>query len=236
MNLRWIFALSMIMASVSASVSFEGVRQIEVKGNVQLYLQKEDKNMSATQSGLKIERMGSNLKIESTQNSSNRIKVAIFSKDAFRALQHLKVHDSSSVLSNNIKPDRLEVYSDSQGSVQLTQVPNIVRISNEGKGNVEAYWVTAPHLELVALNGKIKVGGQVQRLFMTGSGQSKVDASGVVSQSVWVRAEDESFMKVRATNYISMNGSDEALVESYRDAKFINEVTHDGAALIHVKS
>lgn len=235
MNLRWIFALSMIVASASASVSFEGVREVEVKGNVQLYLQKKDKSMGINQEGLNIERVGSNLKIENSSNSSNRVKVAIFAKDAFKTLRELKVHGTSSVLSSKIKPSRLSVFSDSQGSVQLTQVSNIVRISNEGKGTVEAYWLTAPHLELIALNGKIKVGGQVQRLFMTGSGKSKVDASGVVSQSVWVRAKDESFLKVRATDYVSMHGSDEALVESYRDAKFVNEVTHDGSALIHVR-
>jgi hypothetical protein len=235
MNLRWIFALSMMVASASASVSFEGVREVEVKGNVQLYLQKQDRNMSTTQPGLQIERVGSTLKIESDPNSPNRVKVAIFAKDAFKKLQDLKVHGSSSVLSSKIKPSRLAIFSDSQGSVQLTQVSNIVRIDNEGKGTIEAYWITAPHLELVAMNGKIKVGGQVQRLFMTGSGKSKVDASGVVSQSVWVRAKDESFLKVRATDFISMHGSDEALVESYRDAKFVNEVTHGGSALIHVR-
>jgi hypothetical protein len=70
---------------------------------------------------------------------------------------------------------------------------------------------------------------------MTGSGKSKVDASGVVAESAWISAKDESFLKVRATNFISMEGSQDALVESYRDAKFVNEVTRDGSALIHVR-
>lgn len=235
MKLKWIFALSMIAASAFAEVSFEGIRQIEVKGNVQLYLQKRDEHMSSTQPGLNIERVGSNLVIESESRSANAIKVAIFAKDAFQALGQLKVHDLSSVLSSKIKPNRLQVYSDSAGSIQLTQVSHITGINNAGTGSIEAYWVTGPHLEIMALNGKIKVGGQVQRLFIKGEGNSKVDASGIVAQSAWVDAKDEAFLKVRAAKFISMHGADTALVESYRDAKFMNEIARDDSALIHVR-
>jgi hypothetical protein len=235
MKLRWIFVYSLVMSSVVANVSFEGISQVDVKGAVQLYLQKQDRSMSSEQLGVVIDRVGSKLMIKTDFSSNKPVKVAIFAKDAFANLQHLNVHGSSSVYSSNIKPGSLHVYSDSSGSIQLTQVSNVARIESEGSGSIEAYWITSPHLELVISNGKVKVGGQVQRLFLTGSGKSKVDASGVVAESAWISAKDESFLKVRATNFISMEGSQDALVESYRDAKFVNEVTRDGSALIHVR-
>ena len=56
-----------------------------------------------------------------------------------------------------------------------------------------------------------------------------------MTKSAWVLASDDSFVKIRANEFIAV-GHGNAIVENYKDVQYLNEVSYDQSALIHIRS
>lgn len=229
------FALALSGFLFAHNVNIEGVSEIIVQNNLSVTLEKAKSHRhSHIPQAVTYERVGDRLILKSS--SADLQKVRLYASDNFRQLRQLTVQDSASVKALRIQTHRLKVMSESSGSLMLDHVKGVSEIVNHGEGKVEAYWLGLPTINVIASNGKTLLGGNTDKVLVKSYGDAQVNLSGLVTKSAWVLASDDAFVKIRANEFISMVGHGNAIVESYKDVQYLNEVSYDQSALIHIRS
>ena len=229
----FVFLLSKL--AFAHGVKVNGLKEIIVQNNLNVTLEKSKAHRhSKVPQAVTAERIGDRLILKSSSSELQNVK--LYASDNFRNLRQLIVQDSSSVKASYIQTHMLKVISESSGSLMLDHVKGVSEITNHGEGKIEAYWLGLPSIDVVASNGKTLLGGNTDNVLVKGYGDAQVNLSGLVTNNAWVLASDDAFIKIRANDFISMVGHGNAIVESYKDVNFLNEVSYDQSALIHIRS